>query len=175
MKYQQRHVSSSDRGDGRSILRAANMSTRPEYYSGRGAIACDLSGEQLCAIYESVATHHGVDAGAAFLKMVNELPKLTATDFILAFYRLENSEWAGVSSLGEEKGMYISAPADTREGQMQGMHGLVAALAGGASRDESTTILCGFRASFASLRVLNPELVPKSAKIVLRQSGAVWY
>ncbi len=160
MKYG-RNIDVSSTGDGRAILNAANMSARPGYYSGRGATRSDLSGERLCAIYHSVAEHHGIDAGLAFLALVNNLKVLSATDFILAFYQLERSDWEGVTRF-EGNGTHISAPCDTEEGQLQGKMTLFAALASNG-RDDSSSIRFDFRAWMQKLRVVHPELVPDSA------------
>ena len=76
-----------------SSREGANMSTRPEYYSGRGVTESDLNARQLATIYRGLLHGEGTDfpKGAAenFLLMVKNLSYLTASDFLTALYALD--------------------------------------------------------------------------------------
>lgn len=85
------------------ILRESGMSSRPEYYSGRGATTSDLNSDILEKIYTLVKRHHGDDAARNFVQMVHDLPSLPATTFILAFEGLAYNGWKWVKPAeGEE-------------------------------------------------------------------------
>ena len=90
---------SPDKLNARMIVRKAGMSDMPGFYSGRGAILSDLNPDILRRIYEGVQREHGKGVAKQFVKMVATIPKLSATDFLLSFYRLgkwlENG-WKGI-------------------------------------------------------------------------------
>jgi len=79
--------------DARQIVRDAGISTRPEFYSGRGATICDLGSYHLQKIYIGIEKNFGKQAGKEFVQMVADIPKLSATDFLLNLYNLEANGW----------------------------------------------------------------------------------
>ena len=62
------------------IVMEAGMSARPEFYSGRGAISCDLNDKILEKVHKGVQREHGEEAAKQFVQMVADVPKLSATD-----------------------------------------------------------------------------------------------
>lgn len=77
----------------KELVSTANMSTRPEYYSGRGAILGDLSGEQLFTIYNGIKEKLGEEQATAFVTMIENIKSLSATNFLNCLYALEASDW----------------------------------------------------------------------------------
>ena len=75
------------------LVRKAGMSSRPEYYSGRGVKVCDLSGEQLFMIYKGIKENLGERQAEAFVNMIEKLQSLSATNFLNCLYVLEASDW----------------------------------------------------------------------------------
>ena len=75
------------------MLDATGMISRPEYYSGRGEMVCDLNYNQLTKIAELILQNHGPEAKANFVKMVAEMKKLSATAFIQNLYLLQRNGW----------------------------------------------------------------------------------
>lgn len=69
------------------------MSSRPDFYSGRGAIMSDLDGNMLYAIYQKIAQKLGTEQANAFVTMVEKLETLSATNFLNALYALERNDW----------------------------------------------------------------------------------
>lgn len=94
-----------------STLRGGcGMSTRPAFYSGRGATSSDLSSEKLERIYKAIIVNVSMKAADAFALMVANLPCLSATDFLLALARLEGAEWVWRTSMvGSENGRYADS------------------------------------------------------------------
>jgi len=77
----------------KEILRESGVHPDPYYFSGRGADLSDLNSEHLEKIYCSIKEIYGLRASKNFVKMVEEIPVLSATDFIISFYALEGNEW----------------------------------------------------------------------------------
>ena len=77
----------------KTIIRNNQMSTRPEYYSGRGAITCDLNGKMLEGIYQGIKKEYGVNAAKNFVKMINNIKVLSATTFLQELYNLFYNKW----------------------------------------------------------------------------------
>lgn len=69
------------------------MSSRPEYYSGRGATTSDLNSGTLEKIHHNINGLAGPAAAAQFTYMVADLPTLSATDFLIALQSLEFANW----------------------------------------------------------------------------------
>jgi len=70
-----------------------SMSSRPEFYSGRGATTSDLNSPKLEDIYQSILRLYGAAAAAQYVYMVADLPKLSATEFLIALQELDQSGW----------------------------------------------------------------------------------
>ncbi len=70
------------------------MSSRPEFYAGRGNNLGDLNSGLLGAIYDGIKIEIGADAAKEFVNMVGELTEdASATTFLVALRRLEYSDW----------------------------------------------------------------------------------
>lgn len=93
--------------DAREIVVEAGMSARPGFYSGRGATTSDLNDKILEKVYQGILKNYGQEPAKEFVNMVADIPKLSATDFLLTLYRLEAHEWKWDKRfLGSEKGIY---------------------------------------------------------------------
>jgi hypothetical protein len=93
--------------------RGCGMSTRPGFYSGRGATTTDLSSEKLEILYKAIQYNVNDKAAQAFAQMVADIPCLTATDFLLSLARLEGRGWIwDAGMLGDEHGVYASGVAE---------------------------------------------------------------
>jgi hypothetical protein len=120
------------------IIREAKMSPRPEYYSGRGATQTDLPAASLKRIYELIKYHHGDDAAENFCHMVFEIPKLSATEFLLALYGLEARGWKWSPKSHQYRGGIY--PGDIGSAMMT----VVDVLCGSLDRDDTHAIRLGF-------------------------------
>jgi hypothetical protein len=126
----------------KDIIRNNKMSTRPEFYSGRGAITCDLNGNILEGIYQGIKKEFGDKPAENFVKMVADIKVLSATTFLEELYMLFGNGWKyrkkkqhanGISIPKNENGEY-----DDRS-VMSGMLGMMAAM-GNNGRDETPAI-----------------------------------
>jgi hypothetical protein len=126
----------------KEIIRNNRMSTRPEFYSGRGAILCDLNGDILEGIYKGIEKEFGKMAARNFVKMVKDVKVLSATTFLEELYNLHYSGWkyyvkkrhaSGVSVPKNKDGEYDETSA------MMGMVGIMTAMTSGG-RDETMSI-----------------------------------
>lgn len=77
----------------KEIIRNNNMSTRPEYYSGRGATISDLNEQILFGIHRDIKKQFGEKAGKGFVKMVDGIKVLSATAFLNGLYDLFYNNW----------------------------------------------------------------------------------
>lgn len=112
------------------------MSTRPAYYSGRGATTTDLDSSRLEKIWAAVQEHVGKAAAAEFVKMVASIPSLSATDFLLTLARLELNDWKWEDDLlGNESGIYVDSEMSA--------WGTVLEVFGGAGRANQTEAIRG--------------------------------
>ncbi len=85
------------------------MSTRPAFYSGRGATSSDLSSEKLFRVNTAIRNNRGEDASKAFVAMIAAIPVLSATDFLIALSALEQNDWKwDVRLLGSQNGVYAT-------------------------------------------------------------------
>ncbi len=69
------------------------MSARPGYYSGRGATTSDLNSKFLNQIADAIKKEYGDQAHDNYVKMVWEMPSLSATAFLNNLYGLERAGW----------------------------------------------------------------------------------
>lgn len=87
------------------------MSTRPEYYSGRGATTADLSDSKLEKVWDAIKTHRGDKAAEAFVRMVESIKVLSATDFLLALAALDQNDFKWEHSMRPRgEGNYATDP-----------------------------------------------------------------
>ena len=115
--------------------KGCGMSVRPEFYSGRGAIRCDLNSQSLEKIWTCIQKNFGDEAAESFVIMVERMPKLTATDFLIALARLERGEWKKpeVAARNDNKGFYFTAAGTAKAT-------VYAALSGMSEADETRSI-----------------------------------
>lgn len=77
----------------KEILRKNRMSTRPEFYSGRGVNYGDLNEEILIGIYYDVQKTFGKRASEGFVDLMRGIKTLSATAFLEDLYSLFYSDW----------------------------------------------------------------------------------
>ncbi len=124
------------------ILREANMSSRPEFYSGRGAITCDLNYEILTNIAGLIVKYHGEAQKAEFVKMVAAMRRATATDFIVSLYRLERSGWVFETAV-DQGGIEVANTGHPSDFGIN-MATIFGGIAGDNQRDETPEISSRF-------------------------------
>ena len=115
------------------------MSTRPEYYSGRGAIRGDLNSELLEMIYDGVKAEAGDEAAAAFVQFVYDFDKLSATAFLAEFYRFCDRGCVNIPRKHNALDELDVGPAGPGQ-EIIGTIALFGALCGDMSRDETESI-----------------------------------
>lgn len=130
----------------KDIIRNNNMSTRPEYYSGRGATMSDLNYKILEGIYQGIEKEFGAKAAKNYVKMVADIKVLSATTFLEELYMLFHNNWiyrnkkehaSGISIPKNEDGEYDERSA------LSGMFGMFAAMTSG-NRDDTQMIRGSF-------------------------------
>jgi len=136
-----RQIHLEERMNARQIAMNAGMSTRPEFYSGRGAIACDLNDKILEKTYQGIKKEHGEDAAEQFAQMVADVPKLSATDFLLTLYRLEGRGWKwDKRMLGDENGVDVGPDYGNGTRESIAMATIGNVIGGMSKRDETSYI-----------------------------------
>jgi len=115
----------------------AGMSTRPEFYSGRGATTSDLDGQKLDKIHAAIGTHVGAEAAEGFVDLVAGIKKLSATDFLLEVQRLELNDWKWEPPPQDGNGIYAGSP-------LSGLATIIHVAAGDNERDETDLIRWSF-------------------------------
>jgi hypothetical protein len=128
----------------KNIIRSNNMSTRPEYYSGRGAITCDLNGNMLEGIYQGIKKEFGELPAKNFVKMVANIKVLSATTFLEELYMLFGNDWKYTNKPKSHQANGISIPKNENgeydeRSAMSGMLGIFAAISNN-DRDETPAI-----------------------------------
>lgn len=96
------------------MVRKAKMSTRPEFYSGRGAMYCDLNDTKLLIIYREIQKNIGEEQAQAFVTMIENTKSLSATNFLNRLYALESNNWE-YSSNFEESDIDVGPDSPGRE------------------------------------------------------------
>lgn len=128
----------------KDIIRNNNMSTRPEYYSGRGATTSDLNHNILEGIFKGILKEFGKKPADNFVKMVADIKVISATTFLEELYILFRSDWKynikpkkhqapGISISKNENGEYDENSA------ISGMFSIFAAISNG-DRDQTMEI-----------------------------------
>ncbi|MFA5797216.1 MAG: hypothetical protein WC916_04230 [Candidatus Woesearchaeota archaeon] len=129
-----------ERTDIKEIVHEAGMSTRPEFYSGRGAITGDLNYSILEKIYQGVEKIRGKEDAKQFVNMVADIPKLSATDFLLTLYKLDAMDWKWDKKLlGNERGVFIDGSTDEAK-FATGLFTMAEIMCGSNARDETDYI-----------------------------------
>ncbi len=130
----------------KNIIRESGMSTRPEYYSGRGATRSDLDSNILEKIYQGILKEYGQTAANNYVKMVADIKVLSATTFLQELYMLFSNNWKykkkkkhadGISIPKNEDGEYDESSVTS------GIFGMFAALSHNG-RDDTGSIRGGF-------------------------------
>ena len=125
----------------KQIVRDTGMSDRPGFYSGRGAVTCDLNSKYLEKIYDGIKNSYGEEAAQNYTQMVAEMPKLSATDFLLTLYLLEQNSWKWDKNLlGDGKGIEIEKDKDGTYFLDQGLATVAGMMFGDNNRDETSQI-----------------------------------
>lgn len=129
----------------REIIRNNRMSTRPEYYSGRGATRSDLDSNILEGIYKGILKEFGKTAAKNYVKMVADIKVLSATTFLQELYQLQYNDWKYIKKEKHADG--ISVPKNDNgeyddDSVFSGMLGIFAAM--GNNRDDTQSIRGGF-------------------------------
>ena len=128
--------------DAKQIIQEAGMSTRPEFYSGRGATSSDLNDDILENVYRLIQQAHGAkgdEHAKQFAQMVADIPVLSATDFLLTLYKLELHDWKWDKNiLGNENGIYVDGPTDAAKFAV-GMATIGNVMFGSRSRERDQT------------------------------------
>ena len=127
------------------IIRNNRMSTRPEYYSGRGATMSDLDGQILSGIHKGIEEEYGKEAAMNFVKMVADIKVLSATTFLIELYNLLYADWKYTEKDKHADGISIPKNAEGEYDEsslVSGMAGMFAAMSN--TRDQTEEIRGGF-------------------------------
>lgn len=92
-----------------AIHNHGQISCRPEFFSGRGARLGDLNDRILENLHHRILGNVMLPKGAAdaFVRMVADIPVLSATDFLITLARLEGNGWVWDKKLlGNQNGLY---------------------------------------------------------------------
>lgn len=127
----------------KNIIRNNRMSTRPEYYSGRGATISDLDGDILSGIHKGIEADYGKDAAHNFVKMVADIKVLSATTFLEELYQLFYNDWKYVEKENHASGITVPKDENGEYNMMAGMFGMMAAMTS-SGRDDTQRIKGGF-------------------------------
>jgi hypothetical protein len=134
-------MSLDDKMDARQIVSEAGISAHPEFYSGRGAIRDDLNDRILEKVYQGVQREYGEEAAKQFVQMVADIPKLSATDFLLNLYSLEGQEWKwNKKVLGNENGIDVGPDYGEGTREFIAETSVLHVLGGMSDRDETAYI-----------------------------------
>ena len=128
------------------IIRNNRMSTRPEYYSGRGATMSDLDSEILEGIHKGILKEYGEDAAKNFVKMVADIKVLSATTFLQELYQLFNNDWKYTEKKKHADGIAIPKNDEgeyDEDSTLSGMMGVMSAMTHNG-RDDTSRIKGGF-------------------------------
>lgn len=122
----------------KEIIRNNRMSTRPEYYSGRGAILCDLDGKILEGIYQGILNEFGEKPAQNFVKMVADIKVISATTFLQELYELFNRNWKFKKKKQHSSGIAVQKNDDGSYDAAHGVLGIMSSLFN--DRDETQPI-----------------------------------
>lgn len=106
----------------KDIIRNNRMSTRPEYYSGRGATLSDLDSKILQGIYLGIEKEFGLKAAKNYVKMVVGIKVLSATTFLNELYSLFYNNWKYKTKKTDESGIAIQKD---KNGEYNATHGML--------------------------------------------------
>lgn len=130
----------------KDIIRECGMSTRPEYYSGRGATRSDLDSGILGRIYDGVLKEYGKRAANYYVKMVADIKVLSATTFLEELYMLFGNNWKYTNKEKHANGISVPKNEDgeyDENSAISGVLGMFAALSS-CGIDDTNSIRNGF-------------------------------
>jgi hypothetical protein len=128
----------------KNIIRNAGMSTRPEYFSGRGATLADLDSEILQKIYQGIIDTFGTKAAKSFVDMVAKIKVLSATTFLEELYLLQINNWKLDKTKKDEFGVSVPKKENDDWDINMGMIGMMNALSSGGGPGQTSQIRSGF-------------------------------
>lgn len=128
----------------KNIIRDNQMSTRPEYYSGRGATTSDLNHNILVGIHAGLKKEFGDKAAKAFVKMVDGIKVMSATTFLQELYRLYYNRWKYTPEKEDESGIHIPKDDNGDYDTQAGVFGVMEAMMGGNRHDDTMAIKLRF-------------------------------
>jgi len=85
------------------ICRRAGMTSRPEYYSGRGVNRGDLNETHLVKIHDLIKRFYGDEQAAQFVEMVKDIDEMSATSFLTQLHNFFNNGLKHVSIKGDAR------------------------------------------------------------------------
>lgn len=138
----------------KEIIRNNRMSTRPEYYSGRGATLSDLNSEILQGIYLGIKKEFGDKAAENYVKMVVGIKVLSATTFLNELYSLYYKDWKYRTKKSDESGIAIQK---NENGDYDPTHGMLSifGLLSNNDRDDTQQI----KGSFCRTHNIKPKVM----------------
>lgn len=151
----------------KNIIRNAGMSTRPEYYSGRGATRSDLDEDILEKIFKGIEAKFGALPAENFVKMIDDIKVLSATTFLQELYNLYYSNWKYTKKKKHSSGVAVGKNADGEYDLASGLIGMMGAMSGMNDRDDTQRIKGWF------LRCHG--ILPKAEDRMRDANGNTWY
>lgn len=152
--------------DLKEIIRNNRMSTRPEYFSGRGATISDLNSEILSGIHKGIKKEFGLKAAKAFVKMVANIKVLSATTFLQELYDLYSRGWkVKPKKLKDAPGIAIAKNEDGEYDLASGLFG-VSEFLNNDKHNETSLI----RGAFLAANGIKPK-----GKILTADGRVAWY
>ena len=127
----------------KTIIRNNQMSTSPEFYSGRGATLSDLNDRILEGIHNGIKKEYGLDAAKNFVKMVNDIKVLSATTFLQELYNLFFNNWKYINKKQHAASVSVPKNEDGEYDMDMGMFGMMEARMNSV-RDDTQMIKTGF-------------------------------
>lgn len=121
-----------------NIIRNNRMSSRPEYYSGRGATLSDLDYDILEGIYKGIKKEFGSTAAKNFVDMVADIKVMSATTFLQELYNLFDNDWIHTSKEKDASGIAIAKDENGEYDMVSGMMGIMSHM--GNDRDDTMQI-----------------------------------
>lgn len=85
----------------KELCRRANISSSPEYYSGRPP--GDINADHLIKLYDLIKIHKGEEAAKYFVQMIEGTADFSATSLVKRILKLERNEYVWGPGLDEEQ------------------------------------------------------------------------
>ena len=123
----------------KTIIRNNQMSTSPEFYSGRGATLSDLNDRILEGIHRDIKKEYGSDAAKNFVKMVSDIKILSATTFLQELYDLFYNKWKYINKKQHAAGVAVRKDENGDYDLVGGMFGMMEVMMS-SGRDDTQMI-----------------------------------